>query len=396
MDYKTSESDGYEGAVNTLTDQSQENLRTLSSGNYDLYAAKLTLQTPLWGGNLTYGGEGSYTKNEQATDVAENDGIPGVNSSTNEVEQDLYAAFVSYNRSFGAFSGDIGLRYENVNSEYYENGRLVEEQSRRHQRLFPSFRLSYKCTADLQMELAYRNTVSRPAYSSLRSFIAYMGPYQYVTGNPLLQPTYTNSLTYMLKWKQFMLMGIYRKVTDYTAEISELYMGNSILNRVMNIDDAQFLTVALNYSSAFGIWRPNYDISVDKNYISFGNPEITYNKPVFRFNFRNGFSVNGWNFGIDISGNTKGHNALMYRDKFSWGTNVYVNTAFFNNQLLVGLQGEDVFNTRKDDYIMEYNRIRGYWENSMFRRTLMFSVTYRFNATQKRYKGSGSDELRRL
>lgn len=49
-------------------------------------------------------------------------------------------------------------------------------------------------------------------------------------------------------------MGIYWKVTDYTAEISELYMGNSILNRMVNIDDAQFLTVALNYSSAFGIF----------------------------------------------------------------------------------------------------------------------------------------------
>ena len=102
--------------------------------------------------------------------------------------------------------------------------------------------------------MAYCNAVSRPSYSSLRSFIAYMGPYQYGTGNPLLQPTYTNSLSYMLKWKQFMLMGIYWKVTDYTAEISELYMGNSILNRMVNIDDAQFLTVALNYSSAVGIF----------------------------------------------------------------------------------------------------------------------------------------------
>ena len=81
----------------------------------------------------------------------------------------------------------------------------------------------------------------------------------------------------------------------------------------MNIDDAQFLTVALNYSSAFGIWRPNYDISVDKNYISFGDPEITYNKPVFRFNFRNGFSINGWNFGVDVSGRTKGNDSYLFK-----------------------------------------------------------------------------------
>ena len=83
------------------------------------------------------------------------------------------------------------------------------------------------------MELAYRNTVSRPSYSSLQGFVVYMGPYQYAMGNPLLRPTYTNSLTYMLRWKQFSLMGTYRKCNDYTAEIKELYMGNSILSRMV-------------------------------------------------------------------------------------------------------------------------------------------------------------------
>ena len=398
IDYKRSENSGYNGAINTLENFNNENLQTLNDGNYDLYAAKLTLQTRLWEGDLAYGGEGSYTQNKQAINVTENDGIPGINSNTNDMRQNLYAAFISYNHTFGSFSGEIGLRYENVNSQYYENERLLKEQSRRHQRLFPTFRINYNVNEDLQMELAYRNTVSRPSYSSLQGFVVYMGPYQYAMGNPLLRPTYTNSLTYMLRWKQFSLMGTYRKCNDYTAEIKELYMGNSILSRMVNIKNAQFLTVVFNYNSSFGIWRPNYDISLDKNYVTYGNPEIAYNTPVFNFNLRNGFSVKGWNFGVDINGRSKGDDSYLYHNtQFSWQTNIYVNTAFCKDKLLIGLQGIDIFNTKNDYFSHKYNGIYIYEEDNMYRRTLMFSMTYRFNTSPKRYKGSNAtNEIWRL
>lgn len=398
LDYKTSKSNGSSDAINTLDNNNREKLRTQSTGSYDLYAGKITMQTPLWNGNLTYGGEGSFTQNIQATKIDENDGIPGIYPSTNNVKQDLFSGFISYSKSFGAFSGDLGLRYENANSKYYENEFLVGDQSRVHRRLFPTFRISYEYNKDLRMELAYRNTVSRPSYSSLRSSITYMGPYQYAAGNPLLQPSYTNSLTYTLMWKQFSLMGIYRNSSDFITEVSQLYMGNSILFKNMNIAEAQFFTIALNYNTAFGIWRPNYDLSIDKNYITYGDPGITYNKPIFKFNLRNGFSISGWNFGMDISGRTKGNRVdLFYNTRFSWGADVYINTSFFRNQLLVGIQGLDIFNTRNDNMSIDYNSLSTYWENKMYRRTLVFSMTYRFNVTPKRYKGSNAtDEIWRL
>lgn len=398
LDYKTSKNKGYNGAINSMEGQTHETLKTLSEADYNLYAGKLTLETPLWDGSFVYGAEGSHTHNEQLSDVEENTGIPGINSSTNEVTQKLYAGFISYNRSFGAFSGDLGVRYENVSSDYLQDGKLVDEQSKTHQRLFPSFRLAYTTSKDLRMELAYRNTVSRPSYHSLRSSITYAGPYSYGSGNPLLQPAYTNSLTYMIMWKYFTFMGVYRDSRDYMAEISELYMNNSVLTKEANIDRARFLTFSLNYSSAFGIWRPNWDVSIDKNYITYGNPGITYNKPIFSVNLRNGFSINGWNFGLDMRARTKGHdNYLSYNEDFSWSTNVYVNTSFFKDQLLVGVQGNDIFNTYSDDVSYRFNHLNTYWKNSMYRQSLVFSLTYRFNASPKRYKGNNAtDELRRL
>lgn len=398
IDYKTSKNNGYNGAINLLEDKSKESQKTINGSKYDLYAGKLVLETPLWGGNLAYGAEGSHTYNEQNSVIKENSGIEGLYSSRNEVTQKLYAGFISYSRSFGAFSGDLGIRYENVASEYLQDGKIVDEQSRTHSRLFPTFRLSYNGNKDIRMELAYRNSVSRPSYQSLRSSITYMGPYTYGSGNPLLQPTYTNSLTYTLGWKQFTFMGVYDMSEDYMAEITELYMGNSVLVKNNNIDKARFLTLSLNYSSAFGIWRPNWDISFNKNYVTYGNPSITYNKPMFSANFRNGFSIKGWNFGLDIRARTKGHDSyICYNEEPSWSANVYVNTSFFKDQLLVGVHGNDIFNTYSDDISLHFNGINSYWENNMYRQNVIFSLTYRFNASPKRYKGSNAtNEIWRL
>lgn len=398
MDYKTSKGDGYNGAINTIDNITEENQKSLMETNYDLYAGKLTLETPLWGGNLVYGAEGSHTHNEQSSNVKENTGIPGINSSTNRMTQNLYAGFVSYNQSFGSFSGDLGIRYENVSSEYFQNDQLVDEQSKTHQRLFPSFRISYNGNKNIRMELAYRNSVSRPSYHSLRSYVTYMGPYTYGSGNPLLQPSYTNSLTYTLGWKQFTFMGVYDVSKDYIAEISELYMGNSVLTQDKNIDKARFLTLSLNYSSTFGIWKPNWDISFAKNYITYGDPSITYNDPIFSINLRNGFSIKDWNFGIDMRARTKGHDSyLSYNEEASWSTNIYVNKSFFKEQLSINIQGNDIFNTYSDDISYRFKHIKSYWENNMNRRSLIFSLTYRFNASPKRYKGdNATNEIWRL
>lgn len=398
FDYKTSSSEGYSDANNKSGTSNTETLRTVDEVNYDLYAGKLSLQTPLWGGNLIYGAEISHTYNEQTSKVDENTGIPGITASTNDVTQDLFAGFLSYNHTFGAFSGDVGIRYENVNSDYYENGQLVQEQSKKHQRLFPTFRLSYNINKELHMELAYRNSVSRPSYNSLRSLIGYMGPYTYASGNPLLQPTYTNTLTYMLGWKHFTLMGIYSKSEDLIIEMGKVYMDNSVMLTQENIDKTKFLAVSLNYSNTFGIWRPNWEIGILKNFITNKLSDISYNKPTIMANLRNSFRIRGWNFGLDISANSKGHTqSLTYNEDFSWGTNIYVNKSFLKERLIIGIQGNDIFNTRKDNISYHFSDINMYYGNEMYRRSLMLSITYRFNTTSKRYKGNSStDELKRL
>lgn len=75
-----------------------------------------------------------------------------------------------------------------------------------------------------------------------------------------------------------------------------------------------------------------------------------------------------------------------------------IRKSFFKNTLDVNVQATDIFATQRDKSIM-YGDIMVYnkW-NYQDSRQVRLMVTYRFNASRSKYKGTGaaSDEMRRL
>jgi len=399
MDYKKSDSGADYTANNTYPQGEDSLVNTYNSANSTLYAGRLTVETPIWKGMLSYGLEGSHTLENQALSVVENTGIPGIDASSNQVTQNLAAGFISYSKTFNLFSANAGLRYENVLSDYYQNNVLIAEQSKRYSRLFPSVNLSYG-GKKVQMSLGYRNTVNRPTYDNLKSSVFYMAPYAYASGNPLLMPTYTNSLTYMLKWKMFTLMSSYDWNQDYIAGgVPQPYLDDAMIIKPINIPHTQHLAINLNYSSTYGIWHPSWDASVNKDYMELGNPVMTFNKPVLYFNFRNNFNVKGCQLGLNVWLKSKGNEDASYDGNIRWATNLYINKNFFHDKLQVNLSGNDIFDT-SSRYLMtfSYNGLTSTWDNYMYKRSIVLELHYNFNVKQNsRYKGKTStDELKRL
>ncbi|SHF05428.1 outer membrane beta-barrel protein [Dysgonomonas macrotermitis] len=397
IDYKTASNENGTDINNLLENGTIEKVATSNTASSDLYAAKIVLTTPIWDGNLVYGAEISHTKNRQDSYVIENEGAPGIIPSSNDVNQNLIAGFLSFEKSFGQLSGDIGLRFENISSEYIQNGNKIQEQSKDYQNLFPSIRLSYKHDK-FQTELSYRYTIRRPSYSDLRSGIVYLAPYSYFSGNPLLQPTYQQSLTFTLMWQKFTFMTVYSHYKDRFFEmIPQLYLENSILLKPVNFDKSQQLSISLNYSSTVGIWNPNIEIGMEKGFIKFGTPSLTYNEPIFKASLRNNLKIKEWQVGCDIHGRTRGNRGLEYLEKSSWNTNIYISKSFLKGNLSVNVTANDIFNTIDDKMSIANNNVNVYYDNSMYRRNVQLTVTYRFNTSKNRYKGNrASNELDRL
>lgn len=157
-----------------------QQVSTSSDSRNNLVASKLVLTSPLFGGTLSFGGEYSYSVRKTLYGVLPADVLEDDKS---RIEEGMASAFVEYVRHFGPFSMQAGVRYENVDFDYYDDGVYVGEQSRVFNNVFPSLSLS-GMFGDFGVQLGYASDISRPSYNQLRSNITYDNRYTYEGGNP--------------------------------------------------------------------------------------------------------------------------------------------------------------------------------------------------------------------
>lgn len=105
-----------------------------------LYAARLVNVVRLWGGTLNLGAEAASTENKQAFSSS----IGLIGKGEDHLKNIASAAFLTYARTMGCFSSQIGLRYELNKFDYYNNGTRQEEQSKTFHTSFLTFLSSIK------------------------------------------------------------------------------------------------------------------------------------------------------------------------------------------------------------------------------------------------------------
>lgn len=117
--------------------QNYENRTVTTVGQHanQLFATKLVLSHPLLGGNLSVGNENTYTNHEQTFNNEEG----FVANATSSIKERNNAVFMEYSRMTSIGQLMAGLRYEHVNSDYYDQGVYSPDHSRTYNQWFPSF-----------------------------------------------------------------------------------------------------------------------------------------------------------------------------------------------------------------------------------------------------------------
>ena len=394
FDYTSGDSNNRQTSLTTRTDE--EKVATRSLQDYDLYAAKLTLTTPVWESELKYGAEYSRTTNEQSYIVDDNEGAEDLKSNTNLSKQKLFAAFANYSKSVNKWAFSLGVRFENVNFDYFENANRVDEQSRTYNDFFPTASVSYQ-GEKVQMMLGYRATISRPSYYQLRNGIQFDDPYTYETGNPYLKPTKVSDISYSLLWRDVKFMASYKMYNNRTLFVPQQYKDmNIVLYRPENLKTSQALTVSAYYSPRFGIWQPTVGLGVSKDFLTYtAVREEKFEEPYLFYSFQNTFNLPaGFVLMADVRGNTKGHSALMYMHDNFW-VNMRLTKKFFNDNLIINLQGQDILGTSKSKYGMNVYPITSLANKKQDTQAVILSVRYKFNATRSKYKGESASEAER-
>ncbi len=398
LDFDYSSGDSKERAdIAKTTSNNTTNISTLSKGQYNLIAGKLKLDSDLFKGQLTYGGEYSHTEDNPEFSVLQNTPSNVLLPVKNRSEQNLLALFASYNKNLEKFSFEIGLRYENSNFSYIENGLPNNLNSKSYNRLLPSLSLTLN-GKKIRSSLSYRSTINRPSYFQLANSVNFINEYIYSAGNPYLLPTKKDEINYTFFWKNYYAIVSYSFLSNKIIHnLTQYGTQNIILNQPVNVDKSRVLALACGCSIEKGVWQADVEFSMLKQNLQTGSPVVCYNNPVFLARIQNSFNLPE-NFTIlfSLSGNTKGSSDITeYQSKYRADAGII--KTMVDGKLRLNVLINDIFKTDFENWEMGVNNIVLNQRKNSDTRGITISLTLRLNSARSKYKGTtATGELDRL
>ncbi len=397
VDYMFSKDRKYQYNNEVSQEQDSRIVTAQSVARSQLLAGKLVLSWPVLGGNLQAGTELSNTRrNDEYLNLEQI-----VPSSCNEQRENNYAFFVEYSRPLPFGSMRLGLRNENVSSDYYSMGELVPEQSRTYHHLFPTVGLQARAGA-VQLMLNYSMKIQRPYYWQLTSSVTYANRFTWESGNPTLKPSINNQLGLMVMWRWMSLMAEYKHVSDHIINVAHEVPGSeatTLLTRE-NLDHSHKMRLMLNLNPKFGIYEPQLSLGMIKDWTRIPTPvgTISPKNPLFIIQFNNNIKILPTltaNASLDITTRGDMENVSLTRALF----NLYLSLTktFLNDRLSVKIAGRNLLDAQ-EKVQLRYGLRNMCQAQHRDSRELQVTVRYKFNSASSKWRGSGagSDEKARL
>lgn len=376
----------------TFEDATQGDDRTVTTRNdvkNRLYAAKFVAGHPLWKGNLEIGAEGSYVHRTDVFGNVENI----ISASDTKIEENSTAAFVQLMQRLNKLTLIAGLRYEFLDSRYYEGGVKMGDESRTYSDLFPSLMLMYPLK-NVRARLSYSRNINRPAFSQLSGNVKYINRYTYESGNPYLKPSYRDNLSLALNYKWLTGMIDYARVHDYIITSYSSYKDDPTiaLLRKDNARGYDNLSLMVSVAPTFGKYHPQLMVATQMQ-----NLEVQYrgetkkmNSPmtIVRFNNAINLPFDSW-LNADFSWRSAGDTENIHLAQ-SWQFDISLYKAFWNDRLTVKLACTDLFGSIRQKATI-YSDIREiYLDKRLDTRNLELTVRYNFNPAKSKYRGQGA------
>ena len=398
VDFYTSGSTSRSHAVETSRMQEDRVVNSENRVRNRLAASKLILSHPVFGGELSVGGE--YVRTHR-TDVYSNPEriVPSSDMTADEWNSSLFA---EYARETPIGQLGVGLRYEHVRSDYLSDGRPLDGLNRSYNQWFPNVSFGTQVKG-VDLQLAYTAKTQRPTYRQLSSNVYYANRLSLQTGNPLLKPTVTHDVSLTATWRIVQLMASYRQERDAVIDWTERSLMDPKVSLITyrNLNRLPALNVFATVTPTFGVWTPQLSAGLVKQWaeVEIDGRPVRYYKPIFRVSLNNSLRLPlGLLFTLDARYRSTGdeRNISIINDVFV--VDMGLTRSFFGDCLSVALRGWDVFCGEKSSYTYRGSRLLYEQYDRFDTREFEITLRYKFNAAKSKYKGisAGNRELERL
>ncbi|SDT69012.1 Outer membrane receptor proteins, mostly Fe transport [Mucilaginibacter mallensis] len=198
---------------------------TPTSQNINIYSAKVDYTYKL--GKIWSLSSGIKYSSIQSQNIVNFYNVSGpqpaevsANNDNFDYTENTAAAYTSVSGSFGKWDFEGGLRGELTHTRGYSET-LDSLNTRQYFKLFPTLFAVYKIDKDNALQFTYSYRVDRPSYGYLNPARHYATPYNYLQGNPDLQPSFTQDieLGYTFK-KDYAITAYYTATHDKYSNVT--------------------------------------------------------------------------------------------------------------------------------------------------------------------------------
>lgn len=321
--------------------------------------------------------------------------------------ENIHAFYVVYGREFNRLSAQAGLR-----GEYTVVETVLEQGNRRNNneyfKLFPSVHLTYSLGMENSIQASYSRRFRRPGFWHLNPFHTYSDSRNFRSGNPALQPEFTNSFEvgYLKNWTNgSAYAGVYyRHTTDEIDRISYVQDGITF-SRPENISMENAYGVEVNMSRELADW---FNLDGNLNFYRTMSEGFAYGMDLSTETISMSGRMNAQlelfdGYNLQVSGFYRApRNTTQGSRKAMYSADVGVSRDVLNGKGTLVMNVRNVFNSLKwrsetiheiNDQIEFYSRSDNQWRPRQF----SLSFTYRINRTKQQDRqrqgggGSGGD-----
>ncbi|MDR3218624.1 MAG: outer membrane beta-barrel protein [Dysgonamonadaceae bacterium] len=368
-----------------------------SQSDFQLYAGKLIMDYRLGeNGNVTFGGEYNQIKGAGFLLNPEN----YVESSYYRNEEEKAAGFLSYNTQLGKLQVRLGGRYEYARMNATEENRQ-EKTDRTHQGFYPDVSF-YQTVGNTQMGLDFSKKIRRPSFALLNSGNFYANRFLTEKGNPLLQQEGIYQIDYQLKYKiaDLKIGYVYIKhPIAFSIESMEDHPTQTLMQYI-NFPKYRELNALLASNFTCKIWQSRINMALKSPFfkVNYLNEKTKRNQTSFSFDFFNDIVLPKETvFSLNFNYQGKSNNYAIAYNEYKC-IEAGIRKYFFSKKLLVNLQFSDLFDWVNTQTTVEINTISYKKRVKYESRSVLLTLSYRFNDYKKKYRGenAAADDINRL
>ncbi|MDO3628216.1 outer membrane beta-barrel protein [Mucilaginibacter sp. BT774] len=379
----------------------------------NIYSAKADYSHPLKGkARIEAGVKSSYVNTDNAANyfnVINNvDSIDYSKTNRFLYKENINAAYINFNKNFGRFSIQTGLRLENTNGWGHQLGNAQRADSsfvNHYTNLFPTAYFSYNIdtAAHNVLVLSYGRRIGRPNYGSLNPFTFFVDEFTYFSGNPYLKPQFTDNYKLAYSFRSLFTVALtYNHTADVQGETIHR-IGKVFISTTGNIGQQKLfdLSVSSNFQPAKW-WSVNLYAEEYRNSYqgAFYTGYLNQSQYSFSANANNQFTFpHGWSAelsGFYNTGGTYGQFVLLPKGML----NAALQKKILNNKGSIKLNVRDILHSfAPSGTITNIQDATATFHNFVDTRVATLAFTYSFgkstNTPEKRETGGADSEQSR-